>query len=374
MKKEARISSRVRGVEISGIRRLFEAAGPGSINMGLGQPDFDTPEHIKSAAIRALAEGRTGYTSNAGIPELKEAISNKLQRENQVSCPPSGIIVTAGASEALHIVMQALLEPGDRVIVTDPGFVSYDALARIAGGVPDGIPLDATMHIDLETAKEKIDGARLLILNSPANPTGAVEPEETIRSLVEYAGDKGVTVVSDEVYEHFIYDTSHVSAARFGEDVITINASSKTYAMTGWRLGFLAGPEEYTSQCLKVHQYCQACASSVAQYAALAAYEGPQEPVRLMRDEYHRRRDLLCSTLRELGFSFPLPEGAFYAFVPMDKPLLEDILSRGVVIVPGDAFGTRAPDYARISYAVSQDQIRVALGRIHAAVDQHPVK
>ncbi len=368
--KEYVCAQRCRGIEISGIRKLFESAGPDSINMGLGQPDFDTPDHIKEGAIRAIREGKTGYTSNMGIPELREALSAKFRKENGLSYDPGQIIVTAGASEALHIIMQGLIGEGDRVLFADPGFVSYGALAVLAGGRPEGIPLDEKFHIDIEAAKSMMDGARMFVINSPGNPTGAVESRESIQALVEYAMDAGVTVVSDEVYEHFLYGASHHSPAKFGEDVITVNAASKTYAMTGWRLGYLAGPREYTEQCLKVHQYCQACATSISQYAALAGYTGPQDCVRVMRDEYLRRRDYLYAALRKMGFSFPLPEGAFYMFVPMQMDLLERILKKGVLVVPGNAFGCNAPEYARMSYAASMENLETAVERIEAAAGE----
>jgi aspartate aminotransferase len=364
------IAGRVKGIEISGIRKLFEAAGPGSINLGLGQPDFDTPDHIKRAAIKAIHEGKTGYTPNAGIPELREAICAKLARENALIYDPGQVIVTAGASEALHIVMQALVEEGDRVLLADPGFVSYAALATIADGRPEGVPLDDRLHIDIEAAKERMDGARLFVLNSPGNPTGAVESHESVKALVEYAQDAGVTVVSDEVYEHFIYGVTHWSAARYGEDVITINAASKTYAMTGWRLGFLAGPVEYVEQCIKVHQYCQAGATSISQYAGVEAYNGDQGPVAEMCAEYRARRDLFYSGLKRLGFDFPSPEGAFYAFVPMEEELIGKVLTKGVVIVPGQAFGNNARAYARMSYAAPRETLRQALLRIEAAMGE----
>ena len=359
-----RYADRVRSVEMSGIRKLFDAGGPNAINLGIGQPDFDTPGHIKEAAIAAIRAGKTGYTPNAGIPELREAICGKFARENDLVYRPEQILVTAGGSEALHLVMQALVNPGDRVLFTDPGFVSYAALATFAGGRPEGIGLDATLHIDVERAKEQMDGARLFVLNTPGNPTGAVESEESVRALVEYAGDRGVTVVSDEVYEHFIYEKKHVSAARFGEDVITINAASKTYAMTGWRVGYLAAPEDYIPECLKIHQYAQACATSIAQYAALAAYTGDQSAVARMREEYRARRDLLYAGLTGLGFDFPRPEGAFYMFVPMGQTLIQRAVEAGVIIVPGAAFGTRAPDHARFSYATAQENLSRAVGRI----------
>lgn len=365
-----RFSPRVKGIEISGIRKIFEAAGPDSINLGLGQPDFDTPQHIKDAAIAAIQSGKTGYTGNTGIPELRDAISAKFKMENEVAYSPDQIIVTAGASEALHIVMQALVGEGDRVLLADPGFVSYSALATLAGGRPVGVPLDETFHINIDKAQELMKGARLFVLNSPANPTGAVESKESIKALVEYAHDAGVTIVSDEVYEHFIYGKRHWSAARFGDNVITVNAASKTYAMTGWRLGYLAASPEIVGQCLKVHQYCQACATSISQYAALAAYTGDQSPVAKMREEYLARRDMMVKGLFDLGFSFPVPEGAFYAFVPMKPALVQKIIDRGVILTPGSAFGANAPNYARLSYAASRDNLKRALDRIKKATGE----
>ncbi len=361
---EHRYADRVRGVEMSGIRKLFEAGGPDAINLGIGQPDFDTPDHIKMAAIAAIREGKTGYTPNAGIPELREAICAKFERENGLTYRPDQILVTAGGSEALHLAMEALVNPGDRVLFTDPGFVSYAALATFAGGRPEGVGLDATLHIDVERAKEQMDGARVFVLNSPANPTGSVESEESIRALVEYANDRNVTVISDEVYEHFVYEKKHVSAARFGEDVVTVNAASKTYAMTGWRVGYLAAPEDYIPEFLKVHQYAQACATSISQYAALAAYTGDQSAVARMRQEYRARRDLLYEGLTGLGLDFPRPEGAFYMFVPMGRALIEKAVEAGVIIVPGSAFGSRAPDYARFSYATSRENLSRAVERL----------
>ena len=367
---QERFAERVRGIEISGIRRIFEAAGPDSINLGLGQPDFDTPQHIKDAAIRAIQEGKTGYTTNNGIPELRIAICEKFKKENGLSYKPDQLIVTAGASEALHIVMQALVGQGDRVLCADPGFVSYAALATMAGGRPVSVPLDTNLHVDIEAAKNLMDGARLFVLNSPGNPTGAVESKESIRAIVEYANDRGVTVVSDEVYEHFVYGKKHWSAAQFGDDVITVNATSKTYAMTGWRLGYLAAQSEVVEQCLKVHQYCQACATSISQYAAVAAYTGDQNLVGVMRDEYRARRDLICTSLHGMGFNFPEPEGAFYTFVPMKPALAQKIIERGVIIVPGAAFGVNAPEYARLSYAASRENLIRALDRIRQAMGE----
>ena len=199
------------------------------------------------------------------------------------------------------------------------GFVSYAALATLAGGRPISVPLTRDLHIDVEKAKTLMDGARILMLNSPANPTGSVESKESIKALVEYADDAGVTVISDEVYEHFIYGKKHWSAARFGENVVTINAASKTYAMTGWRLGYLAAQEEIVAECVKVHQYCQACATSISQYAAYCRLHRRSAPGKIVRDEYRERRNIICKGLANLGFKFSVPEGAFYLFVPMKR-------------------------------------------------------
>jgi aspartate aminotransferase len=360
-----KVSTRVQNIEMSGIRKFFQQAKPDSVNMTLGQPDFDTPSHIKDAAIRAINEGKTGYTFNAGIEELRIAVSDKFKRENNLSYTPEQIIITAGAGEAIFIAIQTLVNPGERVIITDPGFVSYEACVRLAGGVPDLIPLTKDLHIDDTTLQEKISGARLLIINSPCNPTGTVEPPEHIRSITEIAMDAGVTILSDEVYEHLIYDAVHTSPATFGEDVLTVNATSKSYAMTGWRVGYLAGPPEYMEQSLKVHQYCQTCATSISQYAALAAYTGDQSCVSQMRDEYRIRRDMLVGGLIDMGVDMPMPQGAFYAFAPLGKENTTSIMNAGVVIVPGDAFGPGSSEYARFSYATSRDNIKEALKRIN---------
>ena len=359
-----RISERVRAVEMSGIRKFFQSASPDAINLGIGQPDFPTPEHIKEAGIAAIRNNYTGYTFNYGLPALREAICAKLACENGVSHLPGEVIVTAGAGEALFVAITTLVGEGERVLFQDPGFVSYEACTVLAGGRPEGVPLTPDLRLDVEVCKEQMDGARVFVLNSPGNPTGTVESEETIRAIVEYGNDHGVTIISDEVYEHFVYDTVHYSAARFGDDVITINSTSKTYSMTGWRLGFMAGPGEVIEEAIKVHQNCQTCATSISQYAALAAYTGDNACVAAMREEYRVRRDMLYDGLADCGFTFPKPEGAFYMFVPMDHETFRAIIDAGVVIIPGDAFGERSGGYARFSYAASRNDINAALERI----------
>ena len=367
-----KFSKRVTSIDISGIRKMFEAAGPNAINMGLGQPDFDTPQNIKDAAVRALSDGRTGYTNNAGIDELRLAVADKLKRENGLEYAKENILITAGGSGALHAAIQSLIEDGEKVVFNNPGFVSYGSLATLAGGVPEPVALTPELHLDIEALKEKFSDkkTKVMVLNSPANPTGMVETPETIKAVVEAAADSGVTVISDEVYEKFCYgDTKFVSAATFGDNVITINATSKTYAMTGWRVGFMAADAEIINQAVKIQQYSLACPTSIAQYAALEAYTGPQDSVTVMKNEYEARRNLLISGLRDLGIEVAMPEGAFYAFPKLDLDTVMKIVAADVIITPGSAFGSLGNGYARMSYAASQDNIREALKRIESVVN-----
>ena len=365
-------AKRVTSIDISGIRKMFEAAGPNAINMGLGQPDFDTPENIKAAAVRAIEEGKTGYTNNAGIDELRAAVADKLKRENGLEYTPKQVLITAGGSGALHAAISSLIDEGDKVVFNNPGFVSYGSLAKLAGGAPAPVALRPDLHLDVEALKEEFSDkkTKVMVLNSPANPTGMVETEETIRAVVEAASDYGVTVLSDEVYEKFCYgDTKFVSAAKFGDNVVTINAVSKTYAMTGWRVGFMAGAEEIVEQAVKIQQYSLACPTSIAQYAALEAYTGDQSSVDAMRAEYAARRNLLITGLREMGVDVAMPEGAFYAFPKLDAETVSKIVANDVIITPGLAFGSLGKGYARMSYAASQENIKEALKRIQQVVE-----
>lgn len=359
-----KFAARVLNIEISGIRRAFEAATGEFFNLGLGEPDFDTPEHIKRAAVEALESGFTSYTMNKGILELREAISAKFSRDNHFSVGPEEIIVTSGASEALHIAIHSVIERGDEVLVPNPGFVSFAALVKLAEGRPVGVPLREDYTISLEALKERIrPKTRAMILNSPANPTGAVESEANIRALVDLAAEHELTIISDEVYEQLIYDgLEHVSPARFYDRVITVNAVSKTYAMTGFRLGYLAAPAPYVDQMLKIHQYIQACASSISQKAALAALTGPQDCVAAMRDEFQRRRDFAVAALRAMGLDFRTPRGAFYIFprVEDEQSFVERLRERRVIVTPGSTFGSRGKQHVRISYATRLEHLQRA--------------
>ncbi len=362
--KEIKFSENVARIDTSGIRKIFEAAGSDAINLGLGQPDFDTPKHIKAAAIKAINEGFTGYTVGSGIPELREALSSKFKEENGFSVSPQEIIVTSGASEALTIALAALLNPGDEVLISNPGFVSYNALTEILNGKAVSVPLAEDLTMKPETVLEKITPkTRAIILNSPSNPTGTVASRADIKALAEIADDHNITIISDEVYEYFIYEGEHVSPASYSDNVITVNATSKSYAMTGWRLGYVAARKEYIGQMLKVHQYIQACANSIAQKAAYAAVTGPKDSVNAMREEFRKRRDVLVKGLNELGMECALPKGAFYAFpkVPDSAEVASKLISNGIVVVPGTAFGSEGDGYIRISYAASMTDIEKAL-------------
>ena len=358
-------SSRVEQISISGIREVFEAAGEDAINLGLGQPDFPTPAHAREAAVEAIDAGEAdGYTSNKGTLELREAIAAKHDRDNEFSVDPANVIATAGGSEALHVAMAAHVDPGEEVIFPDPGFVSYDALTRLAGGNPQPVPLRDDLTLDPATVEAAItDDTAAFVVNSPANPTGAVQSVEDMRAFARIADEHDVVCLSDEVYEHMIFEGEHRSPAAFAEtdSVVVINACSKTYSMTGWRLGWVTASHERVERMLRVHQYVQACASAPAQYAAEAALSGPQEPVDEMVAAFERRRDLLVDAFEEMGLSCPTPEGAFYAMPRVPEGWVDEVLDRGVVVVPGEAFGEGGAGHARISYATDIETLDEAL-------------
>ncbi|MDY6817649.1 MAG: aminotransferase class I/II-fold pyridoxal phosphate-dependent enzyme [Halobacteriales archaeon] len=358
-------AQRVEQVSISGIREVFEAAGEDAINMGLGQPDFPTPAHAKAAAQDAMDRGDTdGYTGNKGIPELRTAISEKHARDNDFDVPPEHVIATAGGSEALHIAIEAHVDPGDEVIIPDPGFVSYDALTQFAGGttVPIALRDDLTLSPDAVEAAIT-DETAAFIVNSPANPTGAVQSEADMRAFARIADEHDVLCISDEVYEHIVFEGAHHSPMVFADsdNVVVINACSKSYSMTGWRLGWVAASNRRIERMLRVHQYIQACASAPAQYAAEAALSGPQDAVTEMVDAFERRRDVLLEGLTDMGLEVPTPHGAFYAMPRVPDGWVDAVVDRGVVVVPGRAFGDAGDGYARISYATSMEEIEAAL-------------
>ncbi len=366
-------SQRVEAISISGIREVFEAAGEDAINLGLGQPDFPTPEHARQAAVDAIEAGDAdAYTSNRGTPELVDAIVRKHDRDNDLDVAPEGVIATSGGSEALHLALEAHVDPGEEVLFPDPGFVSYDALTKLAGGEPVGLPLREDLTLDPATVEEHItEDTAAFVVNSPANPTGAVQSPEDMREFARIADEHDVLCISDEVYEQIVFDGEHRSPMEFAEtdNVVVVGACSKTYSMTGWRLGWVAASERRAERMLRVHQYSQACASAPAQYAAEAALTGPQDVVDEMVAAFEQRRDLVLDELEDMGLDVPKPEGAFYAMPKVPEGWVEEVIDRGVVVVPGDAFGEHGEGYARISYAADTEQLREALDVMRAATN-----
>ncbi|XVH31272.1 pyridoxal phosphate-dependent aminotransferase [Haloferacaceae archaeon DSL9] len=358
-------SSRVEQISISGIREVFEAAGADAINLGLGQPDFSAPVHAQQAAIDAISDGRAdGYTENKGVLALREAIAEKHRRDQGLSVSLDDVIATAGGSEALHITLEAHVDAGQEVLIPDPGFVAYDALTKLAGGAPVPVPLREDLTIDPAAIEEAItDDTAAFVVNSPGNPTGAVSPPEDVREFARIAEEHDVLCISDEVYEYTVFEGEHRSPIEFTDpdNVVVVNSASKLYAMTGWRLGWVVSSSSRIERMVRVHQYVQACASAPAQFAAEAALSGPQDIVDEMTDSYRRRRDILLSGLADVGIDCPTPKGAFYAMPRVPDGFVEECIARGVVVVPGEAFGEHGDGYARISYATDEDELREAL-------------
>ncbi|MFB6117523.1 pyridoxal phosphate-dependent aminotransferase [Halosegnis sp.] len=364
----SRFSARVEAISISGIREVFEAAGEDAINLGLGQPDFPTPDHARRAAVDAIEAGEVdAYTSNKGTRELREAIAAKHARDGQ-SVDPEDVIATAGGSEALHLAMEAHVEPGDEVLIPDPGFVAYDALTKLAGGTPVPVELREDLTLDPAAVEAAItDETAAFVVCSPANPTGAVQSPADMREFARIADEHDVLCLSDEVYEQIVFDGEHRSPMEFGENVAVVNACSKTYSMTGWRLGWVTSTTDRIERMLRVHQYVQACASAPAQYAAEAALSGPQDVIDEMVGAFAERRDVLLDGLADMGLETPTPSGAFYAMPRVPEGWVDAVIDRGVVVVPGEAFGANGAGHARISYAVSVETLKEALEAMRAA-------
>jgi len=359
-------AKRVDSIELSQIRKMFEVTNENAINLGIGEPDFDIPENIQLAIKEAIDEGYTHYTSNKGDLELREAIVNKLARDNGIKTDEENVIVTSGASEALYDSAQALFERGDEVLVPNPGFLSYDACIRLAEANP--IEVSTTMENDfklkVDDVQEKITkNTKALIINSPSNPTGAVIDKEDIKGIADLATDNDFYIISDEIYEKIIYGRKNYSPAKYSDNVITINGFSKTYAMTGLRIGYMVGNENITEELLKVHQYCTACASSISQKAAYEALTGPQDSVKRMVGEFSKRRDLIVSSLNDMGHECVNCEGAFYVFPKIEKPyeFVDKAAKAGVISVPGEAFGSLGSNHVRMSYANSYENIESAM-------------
>jgi aspartate aminotransferase len=362
---EHEFSARVEAISISGIREVFEAAGEDAINLGLGQPDFPAPTHARQAAVEAIEAGKAdAYTGNKGIEPLREAIAAKHERDQGVAVDPGDVIATAGGSEALHLAMEAHVDAGQEVIFPDPGFVSYDALTKVAGGTPKPVPLRDDLTLDPAVVEDAItDDTAMFVVNSPGNPTGAVSSEEDVREFARIADEHDVVCLSDEVYEPFVFEGDHHSPISYADtdSVVVVNGCSKTYSMTGWRLGWVTASNRRIERMLRVHQYIQACASAPAQYAAEAALTGPQGVVDEMRETFEERRNLLLNRFSEMGVEVPTPKGAFYAMPKVPEGFVDACIDRGVIVVPGEAFGAGGAGHARLSYANDTESLREAL-------------
>jgi aspartate aminotransferase len=366
-------SDRIERIPASGIREVFDAAGEDAINLGLGQPDFPAPDHAREAAVEAIRAGKAdGYTPNRGISPLREAIVDKHERDQGVSIDPDDVIATAGGSEALHLALEAHVDAGDEVLVPDPGFVSYAALTTLTGAEPVSVPLREDLTIDPAAIEEAItEDTRAFIVNSPANPTGAVSDPEDVAEFARIAREHDVLCISDEVYEYTVFEGEHRSPMEFdaGGNVVVVHSVSKLYSMTGWRLGWVTAGSERIDRMLRVHQYVQACASAPAQFAAEAALTGDQSVVEEMTASFERRRDLVLDGFAEIGLECARPSGAFYAMPEVPEGFIDECLDRGVVIVPGEAFGEHGEGYARISYATDESELEEAIERMGEAYD-----
>jgi aminotransferase len=354
------------------------------IRLEIGEPDFDTPNHIKEAAKKALDEGFTHYAPFAGFEELRVAIAEKAKIENDIEADPRReIVVTPGACSALYCAVLSVVNPGEKVLIPDPGWPHYEPCVKMAGGIPEHYPLleENDFRADPHDLIRRVDkNTKAIIINSPNNPTGSVLTKGDIEGLAQIARENDLIVISDEVYEKIVYDdVHHISIASLPgmyERTITINAFSKTYAMTGWRLGYAIAPAEIITQMAKLVLYTSTCANSIGQRAAIAALKGPQDCVVEMVKEYKRRRDFLVRRLNEIeGVSCKLPKGAFYVFPNIKKlgmPSLECahyILEHAhVSTVPGSGFGEHGEGYLRISYATSLENLEEATNRMEVAI------
>lgn len=374
------ISDKCAALKPSGIRKFFDVVSemPDAISLGVGEPDFDTPWFIRDEGIYSLEKGRTFYTSNAGLQELRQEIANYLNRRCGLTYDPiHEVVVTVGGSEAIDIGIRAMLDPGDEVLIPEPCFVSYLPCAQLTDGVPVPIPLVEENEFRL-TAKQ-LEAAitpktKVLIMPFPNNPTGAIMTREDLEAVAEVVCRHDLYVISDEIYAELTYDGDHVSIASMPgmrERTIVINGFSKSYAMTGWRLGYAAGPAQIIEQMTKIHQFAIMCAPTVSQYAAVEALKNGDEAVAEMRESYNQRRRFVVNELRDMGLDCFEPLGAFYVFPSIKKfglssdefctRLLEE---EKVAVVPGTAFGDSGEGFVRISYAYSLNALKEALSRV----------
>ncbi len=380
------LSDRVQVMKPSGIRKFFDMLSgmKDVISLTVGQPDFPTPYHISNAAVESITKNKTYYTSNSGLPELREGIASYLARRFDLRYQAmQEIIVTVGGSEAIDMALRAIINPGDEIIVPEPCFVCYSPLIEIMGGV--AVPLYTDVQDRFKVTPEKLrplltDRTKAIILSYPNNPTGAIMTKADLEKLVPMLIERDILVLSDEIYSELTYTTAHTSIASLPgmwERTIVVNGFSKAYAMTGWRLGYVAAPAPIIKQILKLHQYAIMCASTASQFAGVEAVNNGDADIQYMKEQYDCRRTYVVGRLRAMGLACFEPEGAFYVFPRIDsfgmtseefcQRLLDE---KRVAIVPGSAFGAGSEGFARISYAYSIDHLTTALDRIEEFVGE----
>ncbi len=380
------ISKVAQQMQPSGIRKFFDVVAemPDAISLGVGEPDFDTPWHIREAGIYSLEQGKTFYTSNAGMPALKQEVSNYYQRRHGLTYDAkTETFITVGGSEAIDIALRAMVDPGDEVIIPEPCYVSYVPCAALTGASIVHLPLQEKNEFKL-TAEELLnvitDKTKVLMLAFPNNPTGAVMTREDLEPIAKICIEKDIFVISDEIYAELTYSGDHTTIASFPgmrERTVVINGFSKAYAMTGWRLGFVAGPENIISQMVKLHQFCIMCAPTTSQYAGLEALKSGDKDIVMMRESYNQRRRYVVNELNDMGLHCFEPFGAFYVFpsiqstgLTSDEFATKLLEQEKLAVVPGTAFGACGEGFIRISYAYSLEELKEALNRIRHFISE----
>jgi aminotransferase len=385
--RKQHISQRANKLSPSGIRKFFDLLSSidGVISLGVGEPDYTTPWHIRESAIESIEKGQTMYTSNSGMPELRKELARYLKTEYKVDYDPANeLLITVGVSEALDLTMRALIDPGDEVILPDPSFVAYSSCVILAGGKPVHIPTYEANNFEI-TAKDieerLTNKTRAILIGYPSNPTGAVMSRKKLADIATLALKHDLTVISDEIYSKLIYGaefTCFASLPGMKENTVFLGGFSKAFAMTGWRVGYAAAPKEIISAMTKIHQYTMMCVSTMSQMAALEALKGEQESVTEMVEDYNRRRQVIVKGFRDIGLSCFEPKGAFYAFPSIkctgmtSEEFAEKLLSEEkVAVVPGSAFGKCGEGYIRCCYATSLPDIEEALKRMGRFVKKY---
>ena len=370
---------------VSALAKKMKAEGKDVIGFGAGEPDFATPDRISYAGVRAICDGKTRYTPAAGMIELRQAICDRVKADYGLEYEPTQAVVASGAKHTVYIALAALVDPGDEVIVPSPYWVSYCEMVRLFGGVP--VVVDVSEEQGFQLAPEQLEAAitdktKAIILNNPSNPTGAVYSKEALKAVADVCVKHDLYIISDEIYDKLVYDgVQFTSVAALSDEIkahtILINGVSKTYAMTGWRLGYCAGPKPVMKQMLKLHQYCIMSSPTVSQYAAITALTQCRDDVDRMLEEYDMRRRLVVKGFNDMGLTCFEPEGAFYVFPCIKSTGMKSsefceklIYSKKVAVVPGSAFGESGEGYVRVSYAYSVQHITTALQRIKEFVEE----